>query len=86
MVYLRNWKTRRSDKRVENYWKDYEAKWGKLNSYRQYQREWNFIETDYSDAPSNNELDICNPGFAFDKKLTRYLVYTSEVERNRETD
>lgn len=69
---LVNWKTRRNDKRVENYWKGYEDKWS-LNSWQKYQKEWNFIETEYSDRPSNNGLDLCNPGFAYTTNLAKYI-------------
>lgn len=75
MIRLIGWKTRRNDKRVENYWKEHEVKWG-LNSWQKYQQEWNFIEKEYSDRPSNNELDLCNPKFAFSTNLAKYLKYS----------
>jgi hypothetical protein len=71
---LRNWKHRRIDKKTEEYWKKREEKHGELNPYEQYQKEWNFIETDYNDRPSNNGLDLAHPKFAFETKLAKYLV------------
>lgn len=70
---LENWKTRRKDKKTELYWINYEKKHGKLNNYEEYQKEWNFRETDYDHQPSNNGLDLMNPGFAYDKKLLKYM-------------
>ena len=70
---LRDWKKRRSDKRTENYWKTEELQ-GKLNSWQEYQKEWNFIEVEYNDTSSNNRLDLMNPGFAFTTNLVKYLV------------
>jgi len=70
---LENWKTRRQDKKTEGYW-DRKAAEGPLSCNQEYQREWNFIEKDYGEAPSNNGLDLGNPGFAFDTKLAKYLV------------
>lgn len=71
---LENWKERRNDKRVENHWKDIQSK-RKLNSWEKYQQEWNFIETEYSERPSNNGLDLANPNFAFTTNLAKYLVF-----------
>lgn len=70
---LENWKTRRNDRRAENHWKNIEAK-RPLNSFEQYQKDWNFIETDYSERPSNNGLDLGNPGFAFTTNLAKFIV------------
>jgi len=69
---LVDWKERRKDKRTENHWKKIEEQ-RKLNSFEEYQKEWNFIETEYSERPSNNGLDRGNPGFAFHTKLAKYL-------------
>lgn len=66
---LRNWKTRREDKRTEEFWRRREP----LNNYQQYQQKWNFIETEYSERPSNNGLDLANPAFAFTTNLVKYL-------------
>ena len=73
MLTLRNWKQRRNDSRVKRHW-DRIAENRELNGFEQYQREWNFIETDYSDRPSNNGLDPANPSFAFSTKLAKYIV------------
>ncbi len=63
------WKQRRQDKKTEAYW----IRNPPTNGWQEYQKEWNFIEIDYSDAPSNNGLDLGNPAFAFDKKLARFV-------------
>ncbi len=68
-IELVGWKTKRADKRAENHW----ATRPITNGWQEYQREWNFIETDYSDRPSNNGLDLMNPGFAFTTNLAKYL-------------
>ena len=67
---LQHWKTRRNDKRVENYWQQLDF----LKPGEQYQRDWNFIEYEYNDKTSNNGLDLMNPGFAFTTNLAKYLV------------
>lgn len=66
---LRGWKQRRQDRKTELFWKNNPPK----NSWEEYQREWNFREIDYNHEPSNNGLDLANPAFAFDKKLTKYI-------------
>lgn len=77
---LENWKTRRKDKKMEAYWISRE-KLGKLNPYEEYQKKWNFRETDYSEKPSNNGLDMANPGFAFTTNLAKYIkIKTYETE------
>lgn len=72
-AHLENWKQRRNDRKTEQYWKNNPPK----NSWQEYQKDWNFRETDYNDAPSNNELDPANPAFAFDKKLVKYITIKS---------
>lgn len=69
---LENWKTRRTDKKTEAHW-DRIAAERKLNSYEEYQRKWNFIETDYNDTPSNNGFPLGSPAFAFHTSLVKYL-------------
>ena len=64
------WKHRRQDKKTEIYWKLNPPK----NGWEEYQKRWNFREIDYDYQPSNNGLDLGNPAFAFDKKLTRYIL------------
>lgn len=66
------WRRPRSDKRVQNHWALVASK-RKLNSWELYQREYNFIETEYSDRPSNNGLDLGNPGFAFTTNLAKHI-------------
>jgi len=63
------WKRRRQDKKTEVYWKRNPPQ----NEWEEYQKKWNFKETDYDYQPSNNGLDLGNPAFAFDKKLVRYI-------------
>lgn len=60
--------------RAENHFSGIEQK-RILTGWEKYQKEWNFIETDYSERPSNNGLDLGNPGFAFDKHLARYVKF-----------
>lgn len=73
---------RRQDKRVENYWIEREKKWP-LNSYEQHQKEWNFIESEYSPwTLMHNGLDQANPGFAYKTKYVKYIKYK---EYNTET-
>lgn len=71
---LVNWKTRRKDPKTELYWLNMEKK-TPLNGWQKYQKAWNFIEIHYGERPSNNGLDLCNPGFAFDTKLMKYWVH-----------
>lgn len=71
-IELYNWKKRRSDPRVENYWKKI-ASQRKLNGHEEYQQKWNFIETEYGHRPSSNGLDLMNPGFAFHTSLVKYM-------------
>lgn len=70
---LRNWKTKRQDKKTELHWKLLEQT-RPLDSFEKYQKEWNFIEADYNFKPSNNGLDYANPGFAFETKLMKYWI------------
>jgi hypothetical protein len=69
---LRDWKNKRIDGRVENHWKKIASectlKFGEL-----YQQKWNFIESEYSERPSNNGLDLGNPSFAFTTNLAKYI-------------
>lgn len=69
-IYLRNWKQRRQDKKTEEHW----VRNPPTNGWQEYQKEWNFIETEYNDRPSSNGLDLGNPGFAFETKFVKYLV------------
>lgn len=78
-VNLENWKQRRQDKKMELYWERVEKEQGYLTPYQEYQKEWNFRESDYNHEPSNNGLDPANPAFAFDKKLTKFLRHMSCV-------
>lgn len=71
---LVDWKQRRTNKRVENYWKNIKQR-RSLNNFEQYQKEWNFIEIEYGIRPSNNGLDFANPAFAFTTNLAKYLVH-----------
>lgn len=75
MSVLTDWKTKRNDKRVQNYWKAYLEKHGEINNYQKYQMEWNFIETEYSERPSNNGLDLGNPSFAYTTNLAKFIKY-----------
>lgn len=68
-----DWKKKRIDKKTENYWRTIESK-RNLNSWEEYQKKWNFKETDYDYQPSNNGLDMANPAFAFDKKLAKFVI------------
>src|SRR6266576_5468153 len=70
---LENWKRRRQDKKTELYWEHNPP----TNSWQEYQKEWNFKETDYNSEPSNNGLDLSNPAFAFDKKLIKFIKHKS---------
>lgn len=72
-VELVGWRTRNQSERVENYWSTL-AEQRELTPYEKYQREWNFIETEYSERPSNNGLDLMNPGFAYSTKLAKFIV------------
>lgn len=74
MLRLVGWKTRNLSKRVENYWKSIRMN-RPLTNYEKYQKEFNFIEIEYGERPSNNGLDICNPSFVFSTKLAKYLKY-----------
>lgn len=74
IAVLENWKQRRSDARVANHWATVAAK-RQLTPFEKYQREWNFIETEYSDRPSNNGLDMTNPAFAFTTNLAKFIVF-----------
>ncbi len=74
MPTLRKWKSPRKDTRVENIWKARRAANSGLTSWEEYQAEWNFIETEYGERPSNNGLDMANPAFAFTTNLARYIV------------
>ena len=69
---LYNWKTRRKDKKTEEYWKSIEKE-RKLNNHEEYQKEWNFIEKDYGERPNSNGLDLMNPKFAFTTNLIKYM-------------
>lgn len=71
-VTLKDWKKKREDKKMELFWNNI-ADRRKLSAYEEYQRRWNFKETDYNFEPSNNGLDIANPGFAYDKKLVKHI-------------
>lgn len=75
---LEDWKERRKDKKTEEHWNRIAAE-RPLYEFEEYQREWNFIEVDYGERPSNNGLDFCNPGFAFTTNLAKYIVI-KEVE------
>lgn len=74
---LENWQTRRQDKKMELYWERVEKKQGFLNSYQEYRKKYNFREKDYNTTPSNNGLDLGNPGFAFTTNLVKYLRHKS---------
>lgn len=82
---LVGWKMRRKDKRVEQHWAKIKSQ-RPLSSYEEYQRDWNFIESEYGDRPSNNGLDTANPSFAYMSHLAKDLVArswsrSSQVER-----
>ena len=63
-------KTRRQDKRTERYWENNPP----TNSWKEYQKEWNFIETEYdAETLMSNGLDMGNPGFAWKTKYVKYL-------------
>lgn len=70
---LSEWRQRRKDPKTEKYWNKLESE-KELNSFEKYQKEWNFIETEYSERPSNNGLDIANTGFAFTTNLAKYIT------------
>lgn len=69
---LVDWKTRRQDKKTEAYWRRQEED-HTLTVNEEYQKEWNFIEKDYPETPSNNGLGLGNPGFAFHTSLAKYI-------------
>lgn len=71
----KDWKKKRIDKKTENYWNNRES----LNLWEEYQKEWNFIETDYDYQPSNNGLALGNPAFAFDKKLAKFVITEEKI-------
>lgn len=75
---LENWEHRRQDKKTELYWIN-KSKEHPLSSHELHQQKWNFREIDYNSEPSNNGLDLGNPGFAFDKKLIKFLRHKSCV-------
>lgn len=70
-----SWRQRRICKFTENYWNT-EADKHPLSSFEQYQREWNFIETLYDEAPSNNGLDCANAAFCYSKDIFKYVRFT----------
>ena len=82
-MVLEGWKVRRHDRKTEGHWATI-AQQRTLNSWEQYQQEWNFIETDYGYEPSNNGLDLGNPSFAFDTKLAKFLVLKVVVLSEKE--
>lgn len=76
---LRNWKQRRNDKKTEVYWERNSP----TSTWEEYQKEWNFIETDYSSTPSNNGYDTAHPAFAFETKLQKHIQIVDVEIRNR---
>ena len=69
------WKHRRQDRKTELFWKNNPPR----NGQEEYQKKWNFIETDYDHEPSNNGFDLSSPAFAFDKKLVRYIKVENKL-------
>lgn len=67
---LVNWKQKRNDKKTEQFWERNPP----VNNWEEYQKKWNFIESDYNDRPSNNGYDLAHPAFAFETKLQKYIV------------
>lgn len=78
---LVDWKSRRSDRKTEEYWRRLEAT-KPLSDYEKYQQEWNFKETDYSDTPSNNGLDPINPSFAWTTSLAKHIEIVDVYIKN----
>lgn len=70
---LEHWKEWRGDKRTERYWLNVEAA-RPLTHYKQYQKDWNFIEIEYSERPSNNGLDPANPGFVYTTNMAKFII------------
>lgn len=67
---IEGWKRKRDDKRAKLHWERKPPR----NGWEEYQKEWNFIETDYGERPSSNGLDLMNPGFAFHTSLVKYIA------------
>lgn len=83
---LEDWKQRREDKKTEKYWELQEAD-HVLSPYEEYQKKWNFRESEYGERPSNNGLGLGNPAFAFDTKLAKYIRLKScEIVDGKITD
>lgn len=73
---LENWKTRRQDKKTELYWDNIAAE-RPLNSWEEYQRKWNFRETDYEATPGKIGYNYGDPAFVYETKLVKYLRHKS---------
>lgn len=74
---LENWKTRRQDPKMELHWKKVEEDQGGLNGWQEYQKEWNFRETDYEATPGKIGYNYGDPAFVFETKLVKYLRHKS---------
>lgn len=80
-MHLVGWKSRRQDKRTEEYWRKKELE-GLLNDWQLYQKEWNFIETEYGIEDMGNGYTRDSPAFAYQTKYVKYLVHKKARIKN----